>query len=1396
MESLSPHVVSAAKLPILNPNEFDLWKMRIEQYFLMTDYSLWEVILNGDSHIPTRVVDGVVQPVAPTTDAKSLMETIEKRFGGNKETKKVQKTLLKQQYENFTGLSFESLDQFHDRLQKLINQLEILVSDVTSVSAASTKVSISALPNVDNLSDAGFICLRWNATTATGEGILQGSADKEPTNYALMAFPSLNSSSSDNQVAPCSKACSKVYATLQSHYDKLTNDLRKSQFDVLSYKTCLESVEARLVVYQQNENMFEEDIKLLKLDVMLRDKALVELRHKFEKAEQERDDSESDVSMPTTLVHDRYQSREGYHVVPPLYTRTFMPPKPDLVFNDAHTANETVLIVLNIEPKDESEGEPISTQKAPIFVQTSKHVKTPRTSVKPVEHPTPVEHLRKDIPKTRGHRHSWNRKACFVCKSLTHLIKDFDYYEKEMVQKPARMTHSHSNMHVVPITILTRAIQHALKDKGVIDNGCSRHITRNLSYLSNFKEINGGYVAFGGNPKGGKITGKGKIMIGNQLNSSTGIQENLNAGTVGKEATCVQQYVFLPLCSSGFKDPQNIDTAAFEVKDSEVNAASTSVTVVGTNSTDNTNTFSDAGPYNNVVSLNFDLGGKYSFVDPSQYPDDPDVHALEDITYLDDKEDVGAEPDFSNLETNINVSPIPTTRVHKDHPVTQIIGDFSSAPQIKSMTRMVKEQGFEDLDYPDKVYKVVKALYGLHQAPRAWYETLVNYLLENVKKKQDGIFINQDKYVAKILRKFGLTDGKSASTPIDTEKPLLKDLGYLKDKPDLGLWYPKDSPFNLVAYSDSDYAGASLDRKSTTRGCQFLGQTTIGKENSNPFMADSLPKTMLLTFIHRICLNKSPFEFSLVYLVVTSVHILNDVHSKLLLFGLTIDVAHLLLLGHKTSVSIKKLNDVVRLQALIDRKKVIITEDSIKQAFRLDDVDSVDCLPNEEIFAELARMGRVGKGFSGVDTPLFARMLVPQQAQEVEDVAEDADDVNEVSVEPTPPSPTLATPPLPPQQEHIPSPPQADTTLSSPLPQQQHSQTTAISMTLLNTLLETCATLTKQVANLEQDKIAQAIKITKLKQRVKRLEKRRLIFRVKTIKEEGEIIELDVDEDVTLEEVATEETKDADVQGRLEESQVKAYHLDLEHIDKVLIATTATTTAATTATAAATTTATTITAAPVPKASAPKRKRGVITQDPKEAATASEIMKLENDVIKQVKRKERQDNTVMRYQVLKRKPETEAHARKNMMVYLKNMVGFKMDLFKEPKNFSDDFLLNALKTMFEKPNVEANTWRNPRGKYGLAKVKRWKLLESCGVYIITFTTSQMILLFERKYPLTRFTLEQIFNNVRLEVKEESVMSLEFLSFGVDDVEDFKENMLRDYCCWFWLKLLVNAAGTS
>nr|GEY60216.1 hypothetical protein [Tanacetum cinerariifolium] len=306
----------------------------------------------------------------------------------------------------------------------------------------------------------------------------------------------------------------------------------------------------------------------------------------------------------------------------------------------------------------------------------------------------------------------------------------------------------------------------------------------------------------------------------------------------------------------------------------------------------------------------------------------------------------------------------------------------------------------------------------------------------------------------------------------------------------------------------------------------------------------------------------------------------------------------------------------------------------------------------QKIFANIRR---IGKGFLGVDTLLFDGMLVQQQVQAVKDAIEDEDDDNEVYAKPTSPSPTPATPPSSPTQKHIPSPPQAETAQPSSPPQQQPSQHTDILMTLFNKLIETCATLTKQVANWEQDKIAQAIEITKLKQRVRR----------------GEPVEV-------------------------------------EKVIKVV-------TAAKLMIEVVTTTATTITVAHLPKASTPGEGRDEAFARQLEAELNANINW--GDVMEQVKRKEKKDNTVMRYQALKRKLVTEAQARKNMMIYLKNMARFKMDFFK------DDFLLNNFKIMYEKPNVEARIWRDQKGRYGLSKVKSGKLFEFCRVYIITLITT-------------------------------------------------------------------------
>nr|GEZ06010.1 ribonuclease H-like domain-containing protein [Tanacetum cinerariifolium] len=154
MESLSPQVVSAAKLPILNPNEFDLWKMRIEQYFLMNYYSLWEVILNGDSPVPTRLIEGVVQP-----DAKTLMEAIEKRESLSREDINLKFIIsLPTEWRTHTLIWRNKTDLEEQSLDDLFNSLKIYEDEVKSSSSASTSTQ-----------NIAFVCS--NNTDSTNEHV-------------------------------------------------------------------------------------------------------------------------------------------------------------------------------------------------------------------------------------------------------------------------------------------------------------------------------------------------------------------------------------------------------------------------------------------------------------------------------------------------------------------------------------------------------------------------------------------------------------------------------------------------------------------------------------------------------------------------------------------------------------------------------------------------------------------------------------------------------------------------------------------------------------------------------------------------------------------------------------------------------------------------------------------------------------------------------------------------------------------------------------------------------------------------------------------------------------------------------------------------------------------------
>nr|GEV29758.1 putative ribonuclease H-like domain-containing protein [Tanacetum cinerariifolium] len=1192
----SPHVVSAAKLPILNPNEFDLWKMRIEKYFLMIDYSLWEVILNGDSPAPTRVIEGVLQPVAPTTAEQRNKTDLEEQslddlFNSLKiyevEVKSSSSTSTSTQ--NIAFVSSSNTDSTNEP-----------VSVAASVSVVSAKIPVSALPNVDSLSNVviySFFASQSNSPQLDNDDLKQIDNDD------------LEEMDLKRQMAMLTVECYNCHK--KGHFAR---DFRSPK------DTRRNGAENMTGVFKQKRILPTMLLWPSHLQVL--------------------------------LLTMRYQSGNGYHAFPPPYTRTFLPPKPDLVFNNAPNDIETAHPAFNVKLSPTKPDQDLSHTNRPSSPIIEDWVSNSKDESEPVSTDVP------NISVTRP-----RQAKTIVTKTNSSL--------KRHINRSLSPKASTFLLKVTTVKAPMGNPQHALKDKGVIHSGCSRHMTWSMSYLSDFEELNGGYVAFGGNPKGGsgptwlfdidtltKTMNYQPVTAGNQFNPSAGVQDQFNAETTGEQI--VQQYVLFPVWSSGSTNPHNTDRdAAFDEKEpefegrkpkSEVNVSlryrnlsaefedfsdntinednvvGTLVPVVGKLSPNSTNTFSAASLPNDVASPTHE---KSSCIDTSQLPDDPNMLKLEHITYFNDEDDVGAEVDFNNLETSIIEDGINYEEVFA--PVARIkaiilflayasfMGFMVYQMDVKSafLYGTIKEEvyvcqplGFENPDYPDKVYKVVKVLYGSHQAPRAWYETLANYLLKK--------------------------DGNLANTLRDTDKPLLKD----PDGEDVDVHTYRSMIGSLIKEDLKIPQG-----QATLRLVQCKKQTVVATSSTEAeYVAAVSCRTQVLW-----------------------------IQNQLLDYGL---------------------------QDLVDKKKVVVTEASIRDALHLDDAAGVECLPNEEIFTELARMGyekpstkltfykaffssqwkflfhtilqcmsakrtswnefsssmasaviclSTDKGFSGEDTPLFEGMLVVQEVGEGDADEVHVEDVNVAGVatkgvvnatndevptavkEPSIPSPTPPTPPPQPLQD--------------------------------------------------QPLTSQALEITKLKQRVKKLERRNKLKDAK---------------DVAVEKSADVEDN-ANIQGRKAESQEKIYKIDLEHAKMVLsmheeeseptklqevvdvvttakIITKVVTTASDTITAASTTItiadvpihAVTIAAALTLTAAPSRRRKGVLIRDPEETTTTSTIIHSEaksKDKGKGIL-KAKEDNVVKRYQALKWKPQTEAQARKNMMIYLKNVVGFKMDYFK------------------------------------------------------------------------------------------------------------------------------------
>nr|GEZ84411.1 ribonuclease H-like domain-containing protein [Tanacetum cinerariifolium] len=468
MESLNPQVVAAAKLPILNPNEFDLWKMIIEQYFLMTDYSFWEVILNE------------------------------------------QRT------------SSESLDQIRDRLQKLIRQLEILYETISQ-----EDINLKFLRSLPSEWKTHTLIWRNNADLEEQslddlfnnlkiyEAEVKGSFTSSQ-NIQNIAFVSLNNTDNPNELVNAAPSVSA--ASPRAKVSTLPNVDSFSDAVIYSFFTS-----------QSNSPQLDNgDLKQIDPD------DLEEIDLKCE--------SVANVINVESSKHKTSKDKSKTH-------RLDAPIIEDWISNF----------------EDENEIEYVPKQREPSFVKSPEHVKPSRESIKKVEYNKQAKNLRTNNQKSRvnaarlvttavtqstvkcprtvknvcNKAHSpvrrpinqrietknsnFNKKVSTVKINKVNVIHGIKGNAEKAsacwVWKPKCKVLDHvSRLISASMTFkkfnYTDALGRPKSDKGVIDSGCSRYMTGNLYFLSKFEEINGGYVAFGGNSKSGKISGKGKIKTG------------------------------------------------------------------------------------------------------------------------------------------------------------------------------------------------------------------------------------------------------------------------------------------------------------------------------------------------------------------------------------------------------------------------------------------------------------------------------------------------------------------------------------------------------------------------------------------------------------------------------------------------------------------------------------------------------------------------------------------------------------------------------------------------------------------------------------------------------------------------------------------------------------------
>ncbi|GJS28570.1 hypothetical protein Tco_0489190, partial [Tanacetum coccineum] len=322
-------------------------------------------------------------------------------------------------------------------------------------------------------------------------------AEEGPTNFALMAYSSTSSNSEVSTDSNCSSFCLENVKIIKEQNKQLLIDLRTSKLNTITYKTGLESIEARLLVYKKNKYVYEGDIKVLKCGIYLKEVAITKLRRKLELAQKQKDEIQLTVEnfenssknlnkLLDCQIVEKCKTGLGYNVVPPPYTGNFMPPKHDLSLSGLEEfVNEPIVseptvkkpVVETSEAKDSTDkpkvvkknnGAPIiedwvSDNEEEDMPQAKKEKKLVKSSFAKIKFVTSKEQIkshrkttvkqgnknRLDTYSPRGNQRNWNNmmsqrlgsnfkminKACYVCGSFDHLQYDCDYHQRQFNNK-------------------------------------------------------------------------------------------------------------------------------------------------------------------------------------------------------------------------------------------------------------------------------------------------------------------------------------------------------------------------------------------------------------------------------------------------------------------------------------------------------------------------------------------------------------------------------------------------------------------------------------------------------------------------------------------------------------------------------------------------------------------------------------------------------------------------------------------------------------------------------------------------------------------------------------------------------------------------------------------------